>query len=215
MELLVPHVDDFTVTGDGSHPAWNAMPWQPMPRVGGGPATYQTHTKVLYSKTGLYFLVDCPDTRLTCSGLPDFADLYTEDVVEVFLWTDETLPLYFEYEISPLNAELPIIIPNVNGRFHGWLPWHYTGKRKTRTATAVRGGEKAPMATVEGWSTEFFIPYALLVPLANVPPRPGSTWRANIYRIDHDAGTASQWAWCPDTGCNFHDYQRFGTLRFA
>ena len=36
-------------------------------------------------------------------------DLWNEDVFEVFLWTDERYPVYFEYEISPLNHELPIL----------------------------------------------------------------------------------------------------------
>jgi hypothetical protein len=40
-------------------------------------------------------------------------------------------------------------------------------------------------------------------------------WRANLYRIDYDADRPSQWAWCTRTGGNFHDFRRFGTLRFA
>ena len=47
----------------------------------------------------------------------DNLDIYNEDVVEVFLWTDESTPLYFEYELSPLNYELPIIVPNNEGDF--------------------------------------------------------------------------------------------------
>ena len=39
------------------------------------------------------------------------------DVFEVFLWTDEKQPIYFEYEISPLGYELPILVPNFGGKF--------------------------------------------------------------------------------------------------
>mgnify|MGYP006176879765 CR=1 FL=1 len=73
------------------------------------------------------------------------------DVFEVFLWTDERHPIYFEYEISPLNRELPILIPNFGGQFLGWRPWHYEKDRKTRKATAVTGGPKQSGAAIQGW----------------------------------------------------------------
>ena len=110
-------------------------------------------------------------------------DLWNEDVFEVFLWTDERYPVYFEYEISPLNHELPILIPNFGGQFLGWRPWHYERDRATRKATSIIGGPKQSGAAIEGWRAEFFFPYALLRPLQNVPPKPGTHWRANFYRM--------------------------------
>ena len=145
----------------------------------------------------------------------DGDDLYREDVVEIFLWPDESQPLYFEYEISPLGVELPILVANHEGQFHGWLPWHYTGPRAVRRATSVRGGPKAAGASVEGWTAEFFVPFALFMGMGNIPPTRGSRWRANLYRIDHDQAPFSQWAWCPDTGPTFHRYSAFGTFLFA
>ncbi len=212
-QLFLPRVTDFTVTGDGSNPAWDSTAWETITRVGGERA-YATRAKSVYSTTGIYFLVDCEDLQLTCSLTEDFADLYVEDVVEVFLWPDEKTPNYFEYEISPLNVELPIIVTNNEGVFHGWLPWHFTGERKTRKAATVTGGEQASMASVTGWCVEFFIPFALLTGLGNVPPTPGMTWRGNIYRIDYDA-SPTHWAWDPDTKTNFHDYEHFGELVFG
>ncbi len=214
MQLDLTRVPDFELTGSGSSPAWQSLDWQPLTRVGRGSANYRTRAKLLCSDTGLYFLVDCEDRHLTCTLLEDNADLYREDVVEVFLWPSEPQPLYFEYEISPLGFELPLLVPNHEGRFHGWLPWHYDGPRAVRRATAVRGGLQAPHADVSGWSVECFIPFALLAGLGNAVPAPGTPWHANLYRIDYDAGVTTQWAWCPDTGTNFHDFARFGHLVF-
>lgn len=213
--MKISLVDDFEVTGDGSAPAWQGIPWEPLVRVGDGRAAYATRAGILWSKTGLYFLVDCEDSRLTCTMTRDCDDLFREDVVEVFLWPDEAHPVYFEYEISPLNVELPILVSNHDGIFHGWLPWHYNGKRRVRHATAVRGGSKEQGAQVTGWSTEFFIPFELMTGLGNTPPHPGSRWRANIYRIDYDAGSASHWAWHPETAQRFHDFRQFGVLEFV
>ena len=141
-------------------------------------------------------------------------DLWKEDVFEVFLWTDERSPVYFEYEISPLDRELPILIPNFGGRFLGWRPWHYEGGRRTRKATSIIGGPKQSQASIQGWRAEVFIPYALLTPLQNVPPKPGATWRANFYRMDHDQGKTTQWEWAR-VGDSFHEYEKFGSLIFA
>lgn len=212
-KTVVKHVADFAVNGAGEDAAWQHADWLLLPLVNGA-ATYGTRAKVLYSDTGLYFLVENEDARLTCSALGDFDDLFTEDVVEIFLWPQQEHPVYFEYEISPLNAELPILVANHQGVFYGWQPWHYTGLRRTRHATRVCGGEQQPMAAVRGWSTEIFLPFALLTGLGNVPPAPGASWRANIYRIDYDSGQPAQWAWCPDTGSNFHNYRQFGVFEF-
>lgn len=210
---VAPLVEDFKVTGRGDAPAWRCAAWLPMTRVG-GTARYRTRTKLVYSATGLYTLVDCADRRLSCTRLPDMADLYKEDVVEFFVWPDKQQPLYLEYEISPLNAELLILVPNLKGRFHGWLPWHYEGQRLARHATSVRGGSKRPGAAVEGWMAEFFIPFSVMVGVAQTP-KPGDIWRMNAYRIDYDDGKATQYAWCPATGGNFHDYERFGIVEFG
>jgi hypothetical protein len=215
MELMIPRAGDFEITGDGRDGNWGKVEWQELTRVGEGKSAYRTRSKVLYSESGIYFLVDCEDRRLTCTLTADNADIYNEDVVEVFLWPDESHPLYFEYEISPLGVELPILVANNKGVFHGWLPWHYQGERKIRRATVVRGGAKASMAEVDGWSAEFYIPFALLRGMNNMPPASGTTWRGNIFRIDYDRKPASHWAWCPDTGGRFHTIQGFGTLRFA
>jgi hypothetical protein len=215
VELIVSRVDDFEVTGRGTASEWAAAEWVALTRVGVGRSAYPTRAKVLWSETGFYFLVDCEDRQLTCTMTEDYNEIYREDVVEVFLWPDESQVLYFEYELSPLEVELPILVPNREGVFMGWRPWRYVGERKIRKATSVRGGKKALMAPAEGWTAEFFIPFALLRGLGNVPPKPGSRWRGNLYRIDYDEAPASHWAWSPVTGPSFHNYRDFGTLVFA
>jgi len=212
--LSVRPVEDFEVTGKGENAAWQKAEWVTLRRREPQNHPYDTRFKVVYSPTGLYCLMDGTDKKLTAAMNEDFMDLWNEDVYEVFLWTDEQHPLYFEYEISPLNRELPIIIPNFGGQAYGWRPWHYERDRLTRKATSVTGGPKQSQAAIEGWRAEFFIPYTLLKPLQNVPPKPGTMWRANFYRMDYDEGKRSQWEWAR-VGTSFHDYQNFGELTFA
>ena len=212
-QLSVKPVDDFEVTGTGDHAAWRQAEWVSLRRRQADGHPYDTRFKTVYSGTGIYFLMDGTDKKLTATMSEDFMDLWNEDVFEVFLWPDEKHPVYFEYEISPLNKELPILIPNLGGQFLGWRPWHYEKNRATRKATSVTGGQKQSGAAIQGWRAEFFIPYALLRPLQNVPPKPGTRWRANFYRMDHDDGKSTQWEWAR-VGPSFHEYQKFGELTF-
>ncbi len=125
---------------------------------------------------------------------------------------DESQRFYLEYEISPLNAELMLLIPNSKGAFMGWAPWHYDGERKVRKATSVRGGEKLPGAAIRGWTAEFFIPFSLMRGFHNTPPTSGTKWRGNFYRIDYDRNE-TWFAWTKVEG-GFHEIEQFGTLVF-
>jgi hypothetical protein len=213
-QVSVKPADDFEVTGLGDHAAWRQAEWTTMRRRQPDGHPYDTRFKVLYSNTGVYFLMEGTDRKLTATMAEDFLDLWNEDVFEVFLWPDERHPVYFEYEISPLNHELAILIPNLGGQFLGWRPWHYAGDRITRKATSVMGGPKQSQASIQGWRAEFFFPYKLLTPLQNVPPKAGTRWRANFYRMDYDDGKRTQWNWAP-VGPSFHEYEKFGELLFA
>jgi hypothetical protein len=206
--LKVKHTKDFSITGDGSTASWNNTEWLKLPQRS-GTIFYETQIKVLYSDSGIYCLYGCEDMNITATMKEDFLDIYNEDVVEAFFWTDEARPIYFEYELSPLNYELPILVPNLNGNFYGWRPWHYEGSRRTKHATHVNKNQN----TVTSWTAEFFIPYRLLKPMSNVPPQKGSQWRANFYRIDYDNGTSS-WEWQPVRHGSFHDYEIFGIIEF-
>jgi hypothetical protein len=212
--LSVKPADDFEVNGAGDRAAWRQADWVALRRREPDGHPYDTRFKTVYSSTGVYFLIEGTDRTLTATMNEDFMDLWNEDVFEVFLWTDERYPTYFEYEISPLNHELPILIPNFGGQFLGWRPWHYERDRLTRKATSVMGGPKQPHAAIQGWRAEVFIPYALLRPLQNVPPKPGTRWRANVYRMDYDEGKRAQWEWA-HVDKSFHEFERFGELVFS
>jgi len=211
--LTVKKCSDFLVDGQGTSPSWSLTEWVNIPQRKVIKGTLETSFKILYSDSGIYILFKCQDRKLTASMMEDFMDLWNEDVVEVFLWPDEDYPIYFEYEISPLNRELVLLVPNLKGNFLGWQPWHYEGNRKVIHATSAFGGELTSGAEVEGWMAEIYIPFALLTPLGKVPAVKGTVWRANFYRCDYDFGEGDRWTWQPIEK-RFHEYQKFGYLHF-
>lgn len=211
-QYVVKKTDDFQVNGAGDNSTWNKANWVPITIQESANRALTTKTKVLYSGTGLYFLFQCDDQKLTATIQEDFGALWREDVVEVFLWPDPAVPIYFEYEVSPLNYELPILVPNINGKAQGWKPLNYRAGNKTQHATSVQGGEKKSNAAINGWTAEFFIPYRLMSPIVPAIPASGTRWRGNLYRIDYDQGYQT-WSWKKTSG-SFHEFKKYGTLIF-
>ncbi len=205
---VINKTEDFKINGTGDSGNWDRADWIDIPQRGKQGMIYETRVKSLYSQSGIYFLFHCEDEIITSTLSRDFDDLWTEDVIEVFLWTEERHPIYFEYELSPRNYELPILVPNFDGDFLGWRPWNYNDVRKVEHATFVEKQD----GKVLSWRGEFFIPYELLKPLSNVPPSVDTRWRVNMYRMDYDTDR-SIWSWSP-VETTFHEFERFGTFIF-
>jgi hypothetical protein len=195
--LHVRPTEDFTVDGSGDAPAWKAVPWEPLALRVADRLPYQTRVKTLYSKTGLYVLMEAEDRTLTATMKEDFLDLWNEDVFEFFLWPDERYTVYFEYEISPLGYELPILIPNFEGKFLGWRPWHYEGKRRRRPPR----GLKQPRRT--GWKAEVYVP--TIWAAFECPPKQdggGPIHRVTTMVAGAPVGTGP-------VGLSFHEFTKF------
>jgi hypothetical protein len=213
--LVIPEVLDIEPAYE-TGAAWDRTAWNAMHPLGVNPSTLETRFKMLRSDRGLHLLVDCEDTVITCSEPMRGGDLWLEDVIELFLWPDERHPIYFQYDVSPLGAELALLCVSANDQVNtGWQHWHDEGHRRTRVKTSVRGGIARPGAEVSGWAVECFIPFALLAGMPSVPPHAGSRWRGNVYRTDYVRGRPSHWAWCPRTSTSTHARSEYGVLLFG
>jgi hypothetical protein len=211
--LKVYATPDFRLNGRGDDPHWTRAEWNPLQQIDAGVTGYAPRFKVLYSTRGIYVLFQDSDRRITTQSTEDFTDLFNGDVFEVFFHPDPDIPLYFEYEINALGRELVLMVPNINGKFLGWRPWHYEGDRKVMKEVFIEGGEAVAGGAIQSWSTELFFPFGLLFPLEGVPPVPGVCWKANFCRLDYDTGTMAKWSWSP-IKTSFHEFQQYRTIEF-
>jgi hypothetical protein len=211
--LKVVKCNDFPLTGDGNDPEWGKANWYALTRLDSAGVNYPTRFKILYSAKGIYVLFDGKDNRITTTFDQDFQDLFKADVFEVFFHPDTTMPLYLEYEVNALNKELVLLIPNLNGRVSGWLPWHYENGRRVKKIVHITGGNAEMNAKIQSWSVELFFPYGIFSPLQNVPPVSGMIWHANFYRLDYDSGSMVKWSWAPIEH-SFHEFRKFGSIVF-
>lgn len=110
--IVVRKTPDFELINAGNESEWKSTSFVVLPQRKKSGVLYETKMKILYSDLGIYCLYECEDNKITAFLKEDFSDIYNEDVVEAFFWTMESSPIYFEYELSPNNVELPIIVPN-------------------------------------------------------------------------------------------------------
>src|SRR6476660_8327415 len=73
--LSVKPADDFEVTGAGDHAAWRQAEWTALRRRQPDGHPYDARFKMLYSKTGLYFLMEGTDRKVTATMNQDFLAL--------------------------------------------------------------------------------------------------------------------------------------------
>lgn len=211
--LLVRKCADFNLTGKGDNHEWSMTEWNYLKKLDSSSKIYSSKFKILYSAKGIYVLFNGDDDKISTEYAKDFEDLFKADVFEVFFHTDPETPVYFEYEINQLNKELVLLVTKVNGKFHGWMPWHYEKERKIKKMVNVVGGKKIANAKITSWSAELFFPYELFTPLGNVPPTSGTLWNANFYRLDYDSGKMIRWAWGPVQN-SFHELEKFRPIKF-
>lgn len=200
---------DFTIDGKGSHKKWETAQWVELNKIDTNTTPYQTKFKILYSTKGIYVLFDGSDHTITSDYQHDFENLFNADVYEVFFHPQPSTPLYFEYEVSPLNKELVLLIPNLKGRINGWTPWHYEGDRKVTKSIHVKEED----GKMIGWTAELFFPFKLLEPLENNYPSTGTVWNANFCRLDYDSGKMIKWSWSP-IKVSFHEFLQYRKIRF-
>ena len=213
LPLPVKKCRDFSITGNGSDPEWNKSTWNKLIKLDPEGEEYPGRFKILYSGKGIYLLFEGKDNKITTKFDNDFENLFEADVFEVFFHPDPKVPIYLEYEINQLNKELVLIIPNLNGKMYGWIPWHYENERRVVKKVNIEGGKLASGGTIKSWSVELFFPYELFNPLSNVPPASGTIWNANFYRLDYDSGKMVKWAWTP-INQSFHEFKKFKPIKF-
>jgi hypothetical protein len=132
------------------------------------------------------------------------ADLWTEEVVEVFLAPGaETPQSYFELELNPLGTVFDARIECPHGDRRDLAVdrgWHCAGL-ETRAELDAAG---------RLWRAELAIPWSAVGPRP-IPER----WRLNIFRIDRPPGGDPEFsAWSPTRvePADFHRPERFGFL---
>ncbi len=167
-----------------------------------------TAVRLLWSDKYLYLAYACPFTRLTVFEPPRFdrkrfdlakagVSLWDRDVVEAFIGADPRNPRHYtEFEVSPTNERLDLVIVDLPEKDFAWTSQFQSGV-KVEAKTKV-------------WTCEMRIP---LTALSETKPSVGARWRLNLFRCDR--ANKALLAWSPTLNGTFHTPERFGVLEFG
>lgn len=184
----------------------------------GSPNPLKTTMRILWDDENLYVGFFCEDNDAWATYDTKDANLWEEEVVEIFIDPDGYQHFYYEYEYNPLNTFLDLVVMNAglrkNGRFGGWFAWDHAGMKN---AVYVKGDPKYG-TNDEYWTVEVALPFDAFWVAANIPPKDGDMWRFNAYRYERpDKNKPKEYwqaAWCPVLKYGFHAPWRFGKIYF-
>ena len=193
--------------------------WASVATIVWGPAAYHTRFRAAWSGEGLYLRFDVTDPSPWHTMTRKDEHLWDEEVVEIFIDPDRSGRDYYELEVNPANVvcDLRMIAPWPDKK--GDIDWNLEGL-ETRVHPLGGAGGTA------GWTVTAFLPWKGLRPLpstakVSLPPKPGDSWRFNVFRIERPGGPKSPEkdavfaAWSPPSGDSFHDAGAFRDLVFG
>lgn len=177
------------------------------------PATMGTRAKMLWDDTALYVAFLVADTAPTSSFTQRDAHLWKADAVELYLDPGSDHKNYVELLISPMNVVFDALFASRRQpHFAKASKWNLTGLE-----TAVSTGPLPGRRNAAGWTVELRIPWAGLGAAGSAPSL-GSTWTANMFRVDAPSTFSRMAAWSAvsdDARADFHNLERAGILRFV
>lgn len=182
-----------------------------MPLVGsltGASPRYPTVARILRDDQYLYVAFDCRDDQVYVHpGRRHDDPIWEDEVVEVFLDPTGTGRDYLEIDLSPAGVSF-------DARFESWRSDLGPARAWESGVAAAAWIDRGP-AGDRGWSVELRLPIEAVRGSAP-PPRPGSRWRANLYRLEthNRAGVVEGQAFSPPYRADFHALDRFGWLVF-
>ena len=175
----------------------------------GSRSELQTEARILYDQRFIYFAFRAIDQNIWATMRKRDEHLWLEEVVEVFLQANPSIPNYIELEVNPLGTMLDIYLIDRRKPLH-YESWN---SEHLRWAVQVEG-------TVDGkdgdreWTCEIALPFEDIATAAHLPPQPGDRWRMNLFRVEQKPKVA-ELAWSPTLQDDFHVLPRLGEIVFT
>lgn len=217
--------DPIVIDGLGDDAAWEQAPavsmWDVSYIDDPRPHSQPTEVRMLWDDDNLYFYFLATDPDVWSVLTERDANLWEDEVVEIFFDPMGEQMDYAEFEVNPLNTVLDLLVTRSPSR-KSYFNWN----AEVYTATHVEGTINNHEDTDQYWSMEMALPWEGLindisdvVGTRSLPPQNGDMWRFNFYRYERlrENGKESKIeysAWSPTGAINFHMPERFGNVYF-
>src|SRR6185295_15907430 len=133
-----------------------------------------TEARVLYDQRFIYFAFRVMDENVWATMKRRDEHLWLEEVVEVFLQANPSIPNYIELEVNPLGTMLDIYLINTRKPLH-YESWNSENLRWGVSVDGTVDGKEND----RGWSCEIALPFQDIATAPHMPPLVGDKWRLN------------------------------------
>ena len=120
---------------------------------------YPTRARMLWDDEHLYVSFACQDSDMWALYDQEDDEMWSEEVVEVFIDPNGDARNYLELEVNPLNAWVDLRIIRLQPDWKSSIDWDIAG---LRTAVAVRGTVNDARDQDKGWTVEIAIPWSAM-----------------------------------------------------
>ncbi len=166
--------------------------------------------RVLWDDSALYVAFEVDDEDILSPFRGRDEELWTRDVVEVFLDPDGDGKWYYEFQTNVHGALFDARFPSHRKALKRSMQWNAEGLEAGVIVRGIADDGKPD----QGWTAELKIPLSAIDKVPR-PPRVGDVWRMNLFRIDVHAKGGHYTAWTPPLKGDFHTLDRFGYLVFG
>lgn len=177
------------------------------------PAEQKTSARVLWDDKFVYvaFVNEDKDIWTTLDKHDD--KLWTQEADEMFIDADGDGKTYVELQVNPKGVTFDSFLPTYRQNQNDWDSGMKAGVTIDGTLNKRDDEDKK-------WIAELAIPIDAArgreKEMKNVPPKVGTEWRVNFFRMDQPNGRPqSGTGWSPPMVGDFHALDKFGILVFG
>jgi hypothetical protein len=216
-QVVARHIKTGAIKLDGK---LDEKDWKDAPSTGefvrtmdGLPGEQKTRAKLLWDDKTLYVAFELEDKDIWSTLDKHDEKLWTQEAVEMFIDADGDGKTYIELQANPKGATYDSYLAGYRQNQNEW-------ESNVKVAVKVDGTLDNRSDTDKGWVVEMAIPLEAArgkeKEMKNVPPKVGTTWRVNFFRLDMPAGKSQAGTgWSPPMVGDFHALDKFGVLTFA
>ncbi len=216
-KVVAKHIKNGAIKLDGK---LDEKDWKDAPSTGefvrtmdGMAGEQKTTAKLLWDDKNLYVAFECEDKDVWSTLDKHDDKLWTQEAVEMFIDAAGDGKNYVELQTNPKGATFDSFLPGYRKNQNDWTS-------NMKVAVKVDGTVDNRADVDKGWVVEMQIPLedakGKLKELKNVPPKVGTEWRVNFFRLDMPAGRPQVGTgWSPPLVGDFHALDKFGVLIFG
>ena len=146
----------------------------------GNKASQDTFVSLSWNDQNLYIAYRSTDSKIVGSFQKKDSQIFnTDDLVELFIDPDGDGQNYIEIGVNAFSSNYDLLLKCISSLCGGW---------NTAMNFDIAGLETVSKITSEGFNTEIKIPFSSLQTIKNgnfTPPKAGTKWRGNAFRIDY------------------------------